>query len=103
MPSPRFPRLRRRLGLELGDGRAFTSDIGPGGLALELRRAPTLGSTLRGALLWEGERYEFTAQVAWVNRGEARLGLPSRVGLAFTGIAHEFFRRLQGAMAPTPG
>lgn len=100
MASNRLPRTRRRFPLELAGGRAFTSDLSPGGFCVELNRALLPGTSVRGALELSGERFEFTGQVAWARAAEPRLSVRARVGVRFTGIANAFFHQCAPLLTP---
>lgn len=82
-----LPRLHRRLSLKLGEHQAFTQDISPGGLCVELDPAPAPGWVLQGELELDGRSFPFAGQVAWREQG--------RVGVAFTEIGNAFFARLK--------
>ena len=94
MTQKRFvPRARRRLPLFIQGVRAFTQDLSPGGLCVELARTLVPGTTVQGALELDGERFDFTGQVAWVRAAEPRLSVRARMGIRFTGIANAFYLR----------
>ena len=73
--------------------RTFTQDLSPGGLCVELARALLPGTSVQGALEVNGERFDFTGQVAWARAAEPRLSVRARVGIRFTGIANAFYLR----------
>ena len=94
MSQKRFvPRARRRLPLSIQGVRAFTQDLSPGGLCVELARTLLPGTTIHGQLEMAGERFDFTGQVAWARAAEPRLSVRARIGIRFTGIANAFFVR----------
>jgi hypothetical protein len=103
MPTRRLlPRLRRRLRLTWGGSQpAFTQDVSPGGLALELMSVPPPGTQVRGVLPLAGRDFPFTGVVVWARAGEPRLQVRGRVGVRFTGIANAYFEAYQRESRPT--
>lgn len=100
MANKRYvPRARKRIALELNSTKGFTADLSPGGFAVELPRALPPGTSVQGALEVEGERFDFTGQIAWARAGEPRLGVRARMGVRFTGIANAFFTRCASLLA----
>lgn len=98
MNQRQFPRVRRRLKLNLGGMHAFTLDISPQGFATEMMRPRLEGDCdLHGTLELGGAQFPFTAKVCWVKHGEPRLNLRTRFGVRFTGISNEFFRLIAAA------
>lgn len=101
MANKRFvPRARKRLPLMVQGTRAFTADLSPGGLCVELARTIPPGATVHGQLELLGARYDFTGQVAWTRAGDPRLSVRARMGIRFTGIANAFFAACAGIFAP---
>ena len=93
MPNKRFvPRERRRLKLSLGGKLpAFTADVSPGGIAVEMMNVPRPGTMVHGALTVDGREFPFTGEVSWARAGDPRLSVRGRVGIRFTGIDNEFY------------
>lgn len=86
------PRQRRRLKLSLGGKLpAFTADVSPGGIAVEMMNVPRPGSTVHGTLTLEGREFPFTGEVSWARIGDPRLSVRGRAGIRFTGIDNAFY------------
>ncbi len=86
-----MPRLRRRLKLWLGEKLAFTQDISPSGLAVEVMAALPPGSMVHGRLEVDGQCLPFTGTVAWMKRPEPRLQQRGEAGVRLTGIDAAFY------------
>ncbi len=91
-----MPRLRRRLKLWLGERQAFTADVSPTGLAVELMATLTPGATVHGRLLVGEKELPFTGLVTWVRGAEPRLQRQGRAGVRLTGIERSFYALFEG-------
>ena len=93
MPNKRFvQRERRRLKLTLGGKLpAFTADVSPGGISVEMMNVPRPGTMVHGSLTVAGREFPFTGEVSWARAGDPRMSLRGRVGIRFTGIDNEFY------------
>jgi hypothetical protein len=85
-------RQRRRLKISIG-GRvpAFTSDISPGGFAVEVMQVMPPGTALQGSITLGGREFNFTGEVSWARPGSPHVSLRGRIGVRFTGISNEFY------------
>jgi hypothetical protein len=86
-----LPRLRRRFQVWLGQRPAYTSDVSPGGFALEVMATLMPGTTVHGELRVGDKELPFTGTVTWSMRAEPRLQVRGRAGVRFTGIDPSFF------------
>lgn len=94
-----MPRLRKRLKLSLGERLAFTADVSPTGLAVELMATLTPGATVHGTLVLDDEELPFTGLVQWVRRAEPRLRVQGKAGVRLTGVAPRYFRLFESLAA----
>jgi hypothetical protein len=88
----RDDRQRLRLRVRLGTTSTFSSDVGRGGLSVELMKALPVGATVTGSVQVQGEEVPFVGRVAWVRPGDRHLNLPARMGVRFTRIATDLSR-----------
>lgn len=86
------PRKRRRLSVSVGDRKAFTCDISPGGFCVETMFTQAPGTDVTGSLELEAGPVPFTGKVAWVFHGDLRAHQRGRMGVRLTGIAGDYYQ-----------
>ena len=96
MAPPRFlARQKRKLKLDLGPSfPAFTSDVSPGGFAVECAVVQRPGTRLRGSLTVDQREFVFTGEVSWAQMGDPRMSLRGRMGIRFVEIDPAFYTLL---------
>jgi hypothetical protein len=95
MPQNRVQkRRRRRVTLMLGDRiPAFSADIGPGGVCVEMADVFLPGSSVHGSLKLGREVFRFRGEVTWAHPGDRKRGVLSRFGIRFDAMGEGFWSR----------
>jgi hypothetical protein len=79
-------RHRIRVRLKVGQGSAFTINVGPGGICTEQMRVPPVGTPIEGHIYLDGGDASFAGRVVWTLAGDFRLNLLGRMGVRFDRI-----------------
>jgi hypothetical protein len=86
----RWPRLRRRYKVTLGQSPSFSVDVGGGGFCTELLRVLPPGTPVEGTIHVRGKDLAFAGRVAWAKPGFPHLGVRGRMGVLFTHFTSSF-------------
>jgi hypothetical protein len=86
----RWPRLRRRYKVTLGQSPSFSVDVGGGGFCTELLRVLPPGTPVEGVINVRGKELPFVGRVAWAKPGFPHLGVRGRMGVHFTRFTSGF-------------
>jgi hypothetical protein len=82
----RWVRIRKRFKVTFSQNASFTIDVSGGGFCAQLLRVMPRGTRVEGTILENGKAVPYAGRVAWARAGEARLGIPGRIGVEFTNI-----------------
>lgn len=85
-------RTRRRIAVTLGNKKAFTWDVSPGGFCIETMYTQKPGTDVTGTLELDAQSLPFTGKIAWSLAGDLRVMQRGRMGVRLTGVPDAYYR-----------